>query len=1264
MRLGNNKQALLLVILLTFSCLSQGQPARSFKQAFSTGFWTNNVSTSGLSIVIDYSLPEINLEEISRPEGTFYRISIPGHINSSEVGKPELPVLSRLVEIPEGYSWKVQISNVVSTTLKPSRRSIRGKLFPAQEGETKDQQQSRRPLAIDSKTYALKGYLKSDTVRIEPVGIIRHKHYASLTVSPVTYDPSSNKISIIKSMKVEITFVPGGSKSGGQLPESRLFGESVSKGVLNYDPENVLPGYSEKPVRMIILTDTAFRKAIKPFIAWKTEKGFKVEVIYKGAGMAGENFTAIKSTLATIYNSSTAENPPPEYLLIIGDGNRIPYYTAGNYTDMYYGEYDGSGDYLPDVFIGRIPAEDTTRVRVVLNKIIQYEKYTFGTNDKFTGNALITAGVDYDNQRYMNGQVYYGINNYLNATNNIVDHHFYYSGSFPRDSILKITNNGVSFINYTGHGGASGWITSGGSNLLTTNDISLFTNKDMYPFIVSNACSTSSFYSNSSFGNIMVTSSNKGAVGFIGCSDNSYWDEDYYWAVGVGAISTEPTYETTGLGALDRLFHTHGEKASDWYISMGQVNYAGNLAVSSSTSSRKKYYWETYNLVGDPSVIPYLGTPDTFRVAIPDTLPDNLKTFSIITEPFAYAGVTHADTLVAGVFASESGSIIINLPGYSNDSILIVLTGQNHKPFIKKVYFGNTGREYVNLSGSSITDATGNNNGKADFGETVGLNITVTNSGTKAGTGLYAKITSSSPWVSILNDSVMIGSLNAGSTLNLSDLLMLKIAGDVPDLKIITIDLLLKDIYGSSLNKIDICAHAPTLDITGLLVDDSITGNGNYSVDPGETVNLQFTIGNTGSSTTSGVFSVSSSTSDINVIEPAKSSGTLEAGAITNITEPIKLSENIDIGTTVTLTANLNCYPVQVKKDFTIKVGKIRESFESSTFRVFPWINKSVFPWKITSAYSYDGRIAARSGAISHNQTTSLSIRTYYEFSDSVRFSYMVSSEAGWDYLYVKVNDVIVFRKSGDIPWTKAAIYVPSGYDKVEWIYSKDGSVSAGLDCAMIDMIDFSSSGTIKYISKDISVARISSPATRRNLGSEIVVARLLNLAPDTINGFNLAYCINGKTTVSQYFNKQLVPFSDSVTVAFNTPADLTPYGIYNIEVYSFSNGDDYLQNDTARIKIVKTDIEEPFTVSPNPFFDKINVTINTDSASAVHITITNLNGVILYDNNLNIVAGRNVLELKGSDDRPFSYYLKAGIYYMRIEYSGMVKTIPIVKIY
>ncbi|MGD0341259.1 MAG: C25 family cysteine peptidase, partial [Bacteroidales bacterium] len=1213
----------------------------------------NSVVSTDHSIVIKYSLPEINVSSVTTDNGTFFRASIPGHIPTTEVGKPELPVLTRLFEIPAGYSCKVRISDVKTTELKPSRKLIRGVLYPAQEGESKDTLQRRHPFAMDKTAYAAKDYLSSDTVRIESIGIVRHKKLATVVISPVRYNPRSNCISVITSMTVEITFVPDGTGTfKSPIPESRLFNETIGKGVLNYNPDDVVPGYSDKPVKMIILTDTAFRNQIKPFVKWKTQKGFRVEALYKGAAFAGDNYTAIKNTLTNIYNSSTTDNPPPEYLIIIGDASRIPYNTTNNYTDMYYGEFDGNGDYIPDMFIGRIPARDTSELKTVLNKIIQYEKFDFKSSNKFYDNALITAGVDGSNEDYMNGQVYYGLNNYLNPSKGINGYHFYYSASASaKDSIIKIINNGVSFLNYTGHGTSNSWLYMG----ISTADTLKMKNNNMYPFIISNACQTSTFYDNGSFGNVLVKAGNKGAIGYIGCSNSSYWDEDYYWAVGVGAISAQPTYQTTGLGALDHLFHTHGEAASDWYVSMGQVNYAGNLSVSSSTSSKKRYYWETYNLVGDPSLIPIISQPTDFNIVLPDTIPNNLTRLSLVSEPFSYVAVSHFDTLWDASYASASGSIKLNLAGLSNDSCLIVITGQNRKPLIKTVFISDSHEEFINLKSSGISDFSGNNNGLADYGEEVQLNTVVSNSGTLTATGLYAKISSASPYVSIVSDSVMIGNLSPGAEATLNNSFPLIISENVPDLGMITIDLILKDSRNEKRYKIDICAHAPKLDITGLIIDDSVTGNDNFVPDPGETVNLIFNVSNLGTSSSSGLFTLSTSEPDISLLEPTKSSGTIEAESSTNIKVPVKLSDNISIGSTIKLSAQLSCGSINVTKDFSFKVGRIQESFESSTFRAFPWINRSAIPWKLSAVDPYDGRIAAQSGAITNNQSTSLVIRTYYNSPDSLKFWYKVSSEAGYDYLYFKLNDVNVFKKSGEIPWSKAAISIPTGYNKMEWVYAKDWSVSSGSDMAMIDMIDFAGSGTVRYISKDILAAKMVSPVKKDKMGLEPVVVKLVNIAPDTISGFNLAYTINNMLPVGQYFDQRLVPF-DTAIVTFKTYADLSLYGIYNITAYSFNNNDDYLINDTVRTNIEHTEILEPLTISPNPFTDELKITINTTTASTAHFTLTSTLGLLITDFEKEMTEGRNIITIKDLKMEP-------SVYYLHIRYGSVNRTVPVVKI-
>ncbi len=115
-------------------------------------------------------------------------------------------------------------------------------------------------------------------------------------ISPVSYNPGSNYLEVITSMKIEIIFsadIRSFSKSSPS--ESALFNETIDKGVLNFYPEDLITGYSDQPVEMIIVTDTSFRNYLEPFYKWKRQKGFRLEVLYYGEGMAGSNFTELKA---------------------------------------------------------------------------------------------------------------------------------------------------------------------------------------------------------------------------------------------------------------------------------------------------------------------------------------------------------------------------------------------------------------------------------------------------------------------------------------------------------------------------------------------------------------------------------------------------------------------------------------------------------------------------------------------------------------------------------------------------------------------------------------------------------------------------------------------------------------------------------------------------------------------------------------------------------------------------------------------------------
>jgi hypothetical protein len=1260
MRLGKDKQGILFVVFLLYSVSASGQAGLSYKYKFDSDTGRSEIIKGNQSLTINYSISELSIKNTSNVDGTFYRISIPGHVSSAVPGKPELPVLSRLITIPDGFEYKVRISEIKSSRLKPSGKKIKGILYPAQEGETKEMKQNKPKFVLDKNVYATRGIIVSDTVRIESLGTVRNRKLANLFITPIHYNPGSNVLEVITSMKVEIDYsFKGSSKSKSSYPESELFIKTLDKSVLDYNPGEVIPGYSNQPVKMVIITDTAFRKQLLPFCKWKTQKGYKLKILYRGAGLAGTTYAQLKDTIKSIYNSSTADEPPPEYLLIIGDVNRIPPSdVTSNLSDMYYGEFDGGGDYIPEMFIGRLPVADTSEARTVVNKIIQYEKFEFTDLNKFYTRALITAGNDPIYSLNMNGQVNYAINNYLNSSNNIEEYHFFYPQSIAatvEDSIRKLFKKGIGFVNYTGHGEALGWPDP----TIKTKDIDSLKNKNMYPFVISNACRTSQYSLVTSFGNRMVLSKDRGAIGFIGCSNDSYWDEDYYWTVGAGSVSTEPTYLDTGLGAYDRLFHTNRESPSDWYCTMGQINYAGNLAVSASTSPRKKYYWETYNLVGDPSVIPLIGKPGTFNITIPDTLPNGMKSLTLNADPFAYFAVSHSDTLWDASYSSVSGSVELTMPGISNDSCLMVITGQNKIPVIKTIHFSDVRGEYVNLTSNSINDVQGNNNKRIDFGETFFLNLTVSNLGLSNASKLYAKISSTSDLLTIIKDSVYIGTLQSKSELVLQDELEMAVSGSVPDLGIVTIDLILKDTRTEKHYKIDLSVHSPDLAIINCIMNDTIAGNKNSLADPGETFYLIFNVLNRGSSSISGQFYVTSNSSDLTILDPNVKSGELKFGESTDILVKVRLAESASSGSFFSVSSMLDCNPYMMNKDFSFRVGRIRESFESLSFNVFPWINVSRVPWVVTGTNPYEGIVSARSGQISHNDKTSLLIRTLFEKDDTIKFHYKVSSEVTYDYLTFKLNDRMVFKKSGEIPWTEISIPVTAGNNKMEWTYCKDESISNGTDCAWIDLIDFAGSSSVNFIriEKDLQVARIVTPFQKYELGHETVTLKVINTGKDPINGFNLAYSVNDQgIPVKQSFDNIVTPFGDSVTVSFKTKVDLSRYGTYNIVAYGYDNNDDYLLNDTLRIYLENNKLNDSLSVYPNPFTDQLTLYMQSEKDDKLNISVINNTGAKLYEVEKNITTGINNIVI--SDLR-----LSPALYYLRIRGSIIDKTLPVIKL-
>jgi hypothetical protein len=110
-------------------------------------------------------------------------------------------------------------------------------------------------------------------------------------------------------------------------------------------------------------------------------------------------------------------------------------------------------------------------------------------------------------------------------------------------------------------------------------------------------------------------------------------------------------------------------------------------------------------------------------------------------------------------------------------------------------------------------------------------------------------------------------------------------------------------------------------------------------------------------------------------------------------------------------------------------------------------------PWVVDTAQSLDGA-AAKTGAITHNQTSSLSIT----ITGPAMVSYWnrVSTELEFDYLRVYDNSVELpaLRSSGEVPWTQRTFLIGSGTHVIKWEFSKDEiDDEAGLNAVWLDQI-------------------------------------------------------------------------------------------------------------------------------------------------------------------------------------------------------------------
>jgi subtilisin family serine protease len=136
------------------------------------------------------------------------------------------------------------------------------------------------------------------------------------------------------------------------------------------------------------------------------------------------------------------------------------------------------------------------------------------------------------------------------------------------------------------------------------------------------------------------------------------------------------------------------------------------------------------------------------------------------------------------------------------------------------------------------------------------------------------------------------------------------------------------------------------------------------------------------------------------------------------------------------------------------RLSKGFDNFEDGALTRFTWNTSGNGTWAVDTSNAYEGRYAAKSPTITHNQSATLST-TIESDGGTLSFWYRTSTEATNDKLTFLIDGVSQGTYSGTTGWTQASFTLAAGSRTLTWTYSKNGSISSGSDAVWIDNISF-----------------------------------------------------------------------------------------------------------------------------------------------------------------------------------------------------------------
>jgi len=588
---------------------------------------------------VSFKLPKLTKQEVELSGKRFIKFKFSDCGYTSKVGMPELPVYRTFIGLPKGAT------NIKIRVIEATKDRINTKVIvPVQPPLIDSSTIAAPPFTMNKKFYSKDIIYPRNSAKLVKAGKMHGNLMYQLTISPLRYNPKSKTLIISKNITVQVSYksatrlmdISSGSDYFENPRDRNSFSPVYEKFMINYDAlkdqltstkvrlyqnnvrfmdtsksskdifRTIKPIQThrrfEEGADIVIICPDEFASLFKDYIEWKTQRGLFTKLFKLSE--VGTDSEDIYRFLKECY---TRWPNKPTYVILVGDVQyipttfkRTPYYGEiyGKIgTDFVYSLLDGN-DSFPDVYIGRFPVNNKMQCRIIVNKILNYEKNPPRSTRYYTS-ALSAA-------YYQRGRVFHKTGKYLSTYWKKKGFKVFEAFTWEeqgKPEILAAFNKGIAFANYRGHGQPEAW-EDPELSIYDTEDLK---NEDLHPVVFSISCLSGRFFEEGveCLGEQLLEKK-AGAVAFVGATMPSYsfYNDDFNKAL-IRSLFAKKYRNTLAPAVLK-----------------GEYYMCKKYGIDDEKVIDQLYF---YNILGDPSLNIWTGVPVNANVSVPKTVEKGSK---------------------------------------------------------------------------------------------------------------------------------------------------------------------------------------------------------------------------------------------------------------------------------------------------------------------------------------------------------------------------------------------------------------------------------------------------------------------------------------------------------------------------------------------------------------------------------------------------------------------------------------------------------------